>query len=110
MRSSAKGITLLGCLLSPAAALSAAPGFSNQGAIVTTYSGTASLDLSTSGITSPMACSNPNNYRLPSATPNFSTTASLIITGFASNKHEAFWVSGCDTDGTSIITSVIVAN
>jgi hypothetical protein len=96
------------CLAVPTAASCGTTGFTNQGSISTAFSGTGSLDLRTSGITSPMGCSMSNNYRLPSSTQNFAATASLIMTGFAAGKQVAFYVSGCDTDGSSIISSAIV--
>jgi len=92
----------------PAAGIAGAPGFTNAALAATIWSGTVSLDMSMVGMNSPMGCSAASNYRLPVSVQNFNTTASAIITGFAGSKHLVFYVSGCDTDGSNLISGVVV--
>jgi hypothetical protein len=88
----------------------AAPGMSSSFVIATMGTRETVMELQvTPGITSPMGCANTTYVRLPTSAANYNAISANLLTAFSTGKAVVVYVSGCDSEGVSLIVSAYVS-
>lgn len=91
-------------------ASTAAPGMSSSFVIATMGTRENVMEIQvTPSITSPMGCANTTYVRLPTSAANYNAISANLMTAFATGKSVVVYVSGCDSEGVSLIVSAYVS-
>lgn len=89
-----------------AAANATGPGFTSAGVITDYYTDANQTGITIPGLSNPMGCSNSNNYILSSSAANYNAMTAAALTAFASGSQIRFYVVGCDSTGSSLVSAV----
>lgn len=85
------------------------PGMTSSATVNSVFAREAATDIYTSSTSNPMACGNPDIFRIRASASNYGVLISTLLTAYAAHRPVTMWVDSCDTDGASVVIAVMAS-